>query len=46
MPQITISTDRYEQLARRDDALIITVEQLVSTALDRISAWLPGGRRP
>jgi hypothetical protein len=36
MPQITISADRYEQLARRAAALNVTVEQLVSVALDRV----------
>jgi hypothetical protein len=37
MPQLTIPADTYEKLARRAAALNVTVEQLVTPALEQVA---------
>jgi hypothetical protein len=38
MPQLTIPANTYEKLVRRAAALNVTVEQLVTPALERVAA--------
>jgi hypothetical protein len=47
MPQLTIPAETYEKLARRAAALHVTVEQLVTPALEGLAgADLETGARP
>ena len=47
MPQLTISAETYEKLTRRAADLNITVEQLVTLALERLAgAAAENGHRP
>ncbi len=47
MPQLTVPADTYEKLARRAAAMNVTVEQLVTPALERIAgADAENGRPP
>jgi hypothetical protein len=46
MPQLTIPDDTYERLARRAAALNVTVEQLVTPALERFAEAEDTNGRP
>jgi hypothetical protein len=46
MPQLTIPADTYEKLARRAAALNVTVEQLVTPALERVAGEGENGHPP
>jgi hypothetical protein len=47
MPQLTIPAETYEKLTRRAAELNVTVEQLVTPALERVAAAeVENGHRP
>jgi hypothetical protein len=46
MPQLTIPADTYEKLARRAAAMNVTVEQLVTRALERVAGGSENGHPP
>jgi hypothetical protein len=47
MPQLTIPAETYEKLSRRAAELNVTVEQLVTPALERVAgAGVENGHRP